>query len=131
MQIGMLAWKLTMLTPECPEGRQVIVIANDITHMIGSFGPLEDQLFKVNVQTLNFEVWRRFCWRRILVLYFSLFPSISIILFSNINSAITAIPKHSFCVTFYILFFSPSKHQLSVVSLASHVCTSQQTAVPG
>ena len=36
-----------MLTPEYPEGREVIVIANDITCMIGSFGPLEDQLFKV------------------------------------------------------------------------------------
>ena len=48
LQIGMLAWKLTMLTPEYPEGRQVIVIANDITHMIGSFGPLEDQLFMVS-----------------------------------------------------------------------------------
>jgi len=48
-KIGMLAWKLTVLTPECPEGRQVIVIANDITHLIGSFGPLEDQLFKVRL----------------------------------------------------------------------------------
>lgn len=48
LQIGMLAWKLTMLTPEYPEGRQVIVIANDITHMIGSFGPPEDQLFMVS-----------------------------------------------------------------------------------
>ena len=48
LQIGMLAWKLTMLTTEYPEGRQVIVIANDITHMIGSFGPLEDQLFMVS-----------------------------------------------------------------------------------
>ena len=36
-----------MFTPEYPEGRQIIVIANDITHMIGSFGPLEDQLFMV------------------------------------------------------------------------------------
>ena len=44
----MLAWRLTLLTPEYPEGREVIVIANDITHMIGSFGPVEDQLFMVS-----------------------------------------------------------------------------------
>ena len=36
-----------MLTPEYPEGRDVIVIANDITHQIGSFGPQEDLVFKV------------------------------------------------------------------------------------
>ena len=36
-----------MLTPQYPQGREVIVIGNDITHLIGSFGPQEDQLFKV------------------------------------------------------------------------------------
>ena len=41
-----------MLTPECPEGREVIIIANDITHLIGSFGPVEDQLFKVMYLTV-------------------------------------------------------------------------------
>lgn len=45
LQIGMVAWRMTLLTPECPEGRQVIVIANDLTHAIGSFGPDEDLLF--------------------------------------------------------------------------------------
>lgn len=34
-----------MKTPEYPEGRDIIVICNDITHMIGSFGPQEDELF--------------------------------------------------------------------------------------
>lgn len=34
-----------MKTPEYPEGRDIIVICNDITYMIGSFGPQEDQLF--------------------------------------------------------------------------------------
>lgn len=34
-----------MRTPEYPAGRSVIVIANDITHQIGSFGPAEDHLF--------------------------------------------------------------------------------------
>lgn len=44
-QVGMVAFKMRMKTPECPEGRDIIVICNDITHMIGSFGPLEDELF--------------------------------------------------------------------------------------
>lgn len=42
---GMVAWVFTMRTPEYPIGRQVIVIANDITYKIGSFGPMEDQFF--------------------------------------------------------------------------------------
>ncbi|GLV36890.1 Acetyl-CoA carboxylase [Carabus blaptoides fortunei] len=43
--VGMVAWKLTLNTPEYPEGRNIIVIANDITFMIGSFGPREDKVF--------------------------------------------------------------------------------------
>ncbi len=43
--IAMVAWKMTMRTPECPQGRDVIDIANDITIGIGSFGPKEDLLF--------------------------------------------------------------------------------------
>lgn len=42
---GMVAWVFTLQTPEYPDGRQIIVIANDITHKIGSFGPVEDQFF--------------------------------------------------------------------------------------
>lgn len=41
----MVAFKMTMKTPEYPEGRDLVVICNDITHMIGSFGPQEDELF--------------------------------------------------------------------------------------
>ncbi|XP_043240119.1 acetyl-CoA carboxylase-like isoform X2 [Amphibalanus amphitrite] len=44
-KIGMVAWKMTLLTPEYPSGREVVVIANDLTHAIGSFGPEEDVLF--------------------------------------------------------------------------------------
>ena len=44
-QIGMVAWKMTLHTPEYPDGRDIIVICNDITHQIGSFGPREDILF--------------------------------------------------------------------------------------
>ena len=43
--IGMVAWLVTAKTPEYPKGRRFIIIANDITHQIGSFGPAEDKYF--------------------------------------------------------------------------------------
>uniref|UniRef100_A0A7N6BKZ6 acetyl-CoA carboxylase n=1 Tax=Anabas testudineus TaxID=64144 RepID=A0A7N6BKZ6_ANATE len=43
--VGMVAFRMKMKTPEYPDGRDMIVICNDITHMIGSFGPQEDELF--------------------------------------------------------------------------------------
>ncbi|WAR06945.1 ACAC-like protein [Mya arenaria] len=45
-EIGMVAWNMKLRTPEFPEGRDMIVIANDITFKIGSFGYQEDVLFK-------------------------------------------------------------------------------------
>ncbi|KAG8961417.1 acetyl-coenzyme-A carboxylase [Tulasnella sp. 419] len=42
---GMVGWIYTMYTPEYPQGRQVVVVANDITYKIGSFGPQEDMYF--------------------------------------------------------------------------------------
>ncbi|XP_019714440.1 acetyl-CoA carboxylase 1 isoform X1 [Hippocampus comes] len=44
-EIGMVAWRMTLRSPEYPTGREIIVISNDITHKIGSFGPQEDVLF--------------------------------------------------------------------------------------
>uniref|UniRef100_A0AAR2J106 acetyl-CoA carboxylase n=1 Tax=Pygocentrus nattereri TaxID=42514 RepID=A0AAR2J106_PYGNA len=44
-EAGMVAFRMKMKTPEYPEGREIIVICNDITYRIGSFGPQEDQLF--------------------------------------------------------------------------------------
>lgn len=41
----MVAFRMTMKTPEYPQGREIIVICNDITYQIGSFGPQEDLLF--------------------------------------------------------------------------------------
>ncbi|MEQ2196492.1 hypothetical protein XENOCAPTIV_030556 [Xenoophorus captivus] len=41
----MVAWRMTLRTTEYPLGREIIVISNDITHKIGSFGPQEDVLF--------------------------------------------------------------------------------------
>ncbi|XP_043279502.1 acetyl-CoA carboxylase isoform X2 [Venturia canescens] len=43
--VGMVAWRLSLFTPEYPDGRDVILIANDITYFIGSFGPKEDLVF--------------------------------------------------------------------------------------
>ncbi|XP_076754635.1 acetyl-CoA carboxylase isoform X3 [Xylocopa sonorina] len=43
---GMVAWRLRLYTPEYPEsGRDIILIANDVTYLIGSFGQKEDFLF--------------------------------------------------------------------------------------
>lgn len=41
----MVAWRIILATPENPEGRELILIANDLTYLIGSFGPREDILF--------------------------------------------------------------------------------------
>ncbi|KAM5439527.1 acetyl-coenzyme-A carboxylase [Microsporum ferrugineum] len=42
---GMVGWLITAKTPEYPRGRRFIVVANDITYQIGSFGPQEDKFF--------------------------------------------------------------------------------------
>ena len=43
--IGMVGWLVTAKTPEYPRGRRFIIIANDVTFKIGSFGPQEDKFF--------------------------------------------------------------------------------------
>ncbi|TLD19570.1 hypothetical protein PspLS_09710 [Pyricularia sp. CBS 133598] len=42
---GMVGWIITAYTPEYPSGRRFVVVANDITYSIGSFGPKEDHFF--------------------------------------------------------------------------------------
>ena len=42
---GMVGWVVTARTPEYPRGRKFVIIANDITFRIGSFGPKEDLYF--------------------------------------------------------------------------------------
>jgi acetyl-CoA carboxylase/biotin carboxylase 1 len=42
---GMVGWVINARTPEYPKGRKFIVVANDITYKIGSFGPKEDYYF--------------------------------------------------------------------------------------
>merc|ERR1711988_1437310 len=44
-KVGMLAWTVNMKTPRYPEGREVVVIANDVTVQSGSFGVSEDEFF--------------------------------------------------------------------------------------
>ena len=44
-KIGMVAWHVTMKTPEYPEGRDVVFIANDVTVQSGSFGVDEDNFY--------------------------------------------------------------------------------------
>lgn len=43
--VGIVAWRLTLYTPEYPSGRDIILIANDLTYIIGSFGICEDLMF--------------------------------------------------------------------------------------
>jgi acetyl-CoA carboxylase/biotin carboxylase 1 len=43
--VAMLAWLIKMKTPEYPEGREVVLIANDVTVQSGSFGVREDELY--------------------------------------------------------------------------------------
>jgi len=45
--IGMVAWRITMQTPEYPEGRDIVLIANDVTFQAGSFGVAEDVHFQL------------------------------------------------------------------------------------
>lgn len=33
--VGIVAWVMTARSPECPQGRQLVAIANDITHNSG------------------------------------------------------------------------------------------------
>jgi len=44
---GMVVWKLTLFTPESKDGRDMILIANDITFQSGSFGVIEDEVFQL------------------------------------------------------------------------------------
>lgn len=44
-KVGMVAWKVTMKTPEYPMGRDVVFISNDVTVQSGSFGVPEDEVF--------------------------------------------------------------------------------------
>ncbi|KAL0439771.1 UNVERIFIED_CONTAM: Acetyl-CoA carboxylase 1 [Sesamum latifolium] len=44
--VGMVAWRMEMSTPEFPFGRTVFIVSNDVTFKNGSFGPREDAFFQ-------------------------------------------------------------------------------------
>lgn len=43
--VGMVAWRMEMSTPEFPNGRTILIVSNDVTFKAGSFGPREDAFF--------------------------------------------------------------------------------------
>uniref|UniRef100_A0A6G1S971 Acetyl-CoA carboxylase n=1 Tax=Aceria tosichella TaxID=561515 RepID=A0A6G1S971_9ACAR len=45
--VGMVAWRMTLFSPEYPDGRDIIVISNDMTFLLGTFGPREDMVFQL------------------------------------------------------------------------------------
>lgn len=45
-ECGMVAWKVLMRTPEFPRGRRIILIGNDVTYHMGTFGVQEDLLLQ-------------------------------------------------------------------------------------
>jgi len=44
-KVGMVAWLVNMKTPEYPNGREVVFVANDVTVQSGSFGVPEDDVY--------------------------------------------------------------------------------------
>lgn len=44
-KVGMVGFVVKMKTPEYPEGREIVVIANDVTVQSGSFGVEEDEFY--------------------------------------------------------------------------------------
>eukprot|EP00850_Spirogloea_muscicola_P009035 SM000050S16960 [mRNA] locus=s50:1564:20514:- [translate_table: standard] len=44
-KLGMVGWSIFLRTADVPQGREMLLIANDITHKWGAFGPKEDAFF--------------------------------------------------------------------------------------
>nr|QEG99472.1 cytosolic acetyl-CoA carboxylase 2 [Lolium rigidum] len=61
--IGIVAWKMKLSTPEFPGGREIIVVANDVTFKAGSFGPREGAFFDAATKLA--------CERKIPLIYLS------------------------------------------------------------
>merc|ERR1719193_2983408 len=53
--IAMVAWRLTVKTLNYPEGRTFILVANDITNQVGTFGKAEDELYYRALQVAERE----------------------------------------------------------------------------
>lgn len=48
-KLGMLAWRLLLHSPEFPEGRSVVLIANDVTHQAGWVPTWQDGCWRVKL----------------------------------------------------------------------------------
>lgn len=68
----MVAWIMTLCTPEYPKGREVILIANDLTHLIGSFSIKEYLLFNYASQLARAKKIPRVCFNLELLVICSL-----------------------------------------------------------
>jgi acetyl-CoA carboxylase/biotin carboxylase 1 len=53
--VAMVVWRLWLRTPECPAGREIILVANDSTVQNGSFGVKEDHMFLFATQMAQAE----------------------------------------------------------------------------
>lgn len=58
--VGMVAWRLTLHTPEYPDGRPLVVIANDITVQVG-YGCLRVFIFMQLNSSASFQRGRKWC----------------------------------------------------------------------
>jgi acetyl-CoA carboxylase/biotin carboxylase 1 len=43
--VGMVAWIITLYTPEYEDGREIVVVSNELSFKVGTFGVPEDNLF--------------------------------------------------------------------------------------
>lgn len=73
----MVAWRFTLYTPEYPDGRDIIVISNDITVNIGSFGPREDVVFDLASKVCIYIIATT-CNKKLILLAFSKEPKMKI-----------------------------------------------------
>eukprot|EP00850_Spirogloea_muscicola_P010152 SM000058S18582 [mRNA] locus=s58:582944:601807:- [translate_table: standard] len=45
-KLGMVGWSIFLRTADAPQGREILLIANDITYKWGAFGTMEDAFFQ-------------------------------------------------------------------------------------
>ena len=53
----MLAWRLLLRTPESPEGRSVVLIANDVTHQAGWADGAEGRAWDVAAEVIGIRIY--------------------------------------------------------------------------
>ena len=60
-KLGMLAWRLLLHSPEFPEGRSVVLIANDVTHQAGWVPTWQDGCWRVKLGDVRIERCEKLC----------------------------------------------------------------------